>query len=215
MERRNALKNIGLAFGYTVATPTLIGLVHSCQNEKSITWTPSFFNKEQAIVLTQLVDILLPKTDTPSASELNVDVFIDRYANEVMDENEQEFIKMSFNAFNKEALNSADKELAIDLSAEDLEASLAKALKVDEQQKELNKEAMEAYMEAKIKGEEIVLDDKVAAATFASNLRNITIWAYKTSEYIGEEVLAYLPVPGEYVPCGDLEELTGGKAWSI
>ena len=215
MERRNALKNIGLAFGYTVATPTLIGLVQSCQNEKSITWTPSFFNKEQAIVLTQLVDILLPKTDTPSASELNVDVFIDRYANEVMDENEQEFIKMSFNAFNKEALNSADKELAIDLSAEDLEASLAKALKVDEQQKELNEEAMEAYMEAKIKGEEIVLDDKVAAATFASNLRNITIWAYKTSEYIGEEVLAYLPVPGEYVPCGDLEELTGGKAWSI
>ncbi|WP_276389182.1 gluconate 2-dehydrogenase subunit 3 family protein [Eudoraea chungangensis] len=215
MERRNALKNIGLAFGYTVATPTLIGLVQSCQNEKSITWTPSFFNKEQAIVLTQLVDILLPKTDTPSASELNVDVFIDRYANEVMDENEQEFIKMAFNAFNKEALNSAGKELAIDLSSEDLEASLAKTLKVDKQQKELNEEALEAYMEAKIKGEEIVLDDNVAAASFASNLRNITIWAYKTSEYIGEEVLAYLPVPGEYVPCGDLEELTGGKAWSI
>ena len=92
MDRRIALKNMGLAFGYTVATPTLIGLMQSCQNEKSINWTPSFFTKDQALALTQLVDIILPKTDTPSASEVKVDVFIDRYANEVMDENTQEFI---------------------------------------------------------------------------------------------------------------------------
>ncbi|MEJ2163444.1 MAG: gluconate 2-dehydrogenase subunit 3 family protein, partial [Robiginitalea sp.] len=39
--------------------------------------------------------------------------------------------------------------------------------------------------------------------------------AYKTTEYIGEEILAYLPVPGEYIGCGDLDELTGGKAWSL
>jgi len=43
----------------------------------------------------------------------------------------------------------------------------------------------------------------------------MTIWGYKTSEYIGEEVLAYLPVPGSYVACGDVQELSGGKAWSI
>jgi hypothetical protein len=48
-----------------------------------------------------------------------------------------------------------------------------------------------------------------------SSLRGLTIWGFKTSEFIGEEVLAYLPVPGEYIGCGDLQELTGGKAWSI
>ncbi len=67
-------------------------------------------------------------------------------------------------------------------------------------------------MEAKIQGENIDLNENVAISAFATNLRNMTIWAYKTSEYIGEEVLAYLPVPGEYIPCGDLEELTGGKS---
>jgi len=42
----------------------------------------------------------------------------------------------------------------------------------------------------------------------------MTISAYKGSEYIGENVLAYLPVPGEYIACDDLQTLTGGKAWS-
>ena len=123
MERRNALKNIGLAFGYTVATPTLIGLVQSCQNEKSINWTPNFFNKDQAIVLTQLVDIILPKTDTPSATEVKVDIFIDRYSDEVMSVEDQKFSKMLFNAFNKYALDLAGKELVIDLSLEELETA--------------------------------------------------------------------------------------------
>ncbi len=57
--------------------------------------------------------------------------------------------------------------------------------------------------------------DEVVSYSFAKNLRDMTIWGYKTSEYIGEEVLAYLPVPGEYIGCGDLNELTGGKDWSL
>jgi len=31
MERRSALKNMGMVFGYAVATPTLLGLVQSCK----------------------------------------------------------------------------------------------------------------------------------------------------------------------------------------
>ena len=43
----------------------------------------------------------------------------------------------------------------------------------------------------------------------------MTIMGYKTTEYIGENVLAYQPIPGEYIACGDLDELTGGKTYSI
>jgi hypothetical protein len=64
-------------------------------------------------------------------------------------------------------------------------------------------------------GGEAELDDDVACYAFAGNVRNMAIWAYKSSQYIGEEVLAYLPIPGEYIGCGDVNELTGGKAWSL
>ncbi|MDA0950815.1 MAG: gluconate 2-dehydrogenase subunit 3 family protein, partial [Bacteroidetes bacterium] len=47
-----------------------------------------------------------------------------------------------------------------------------------------------------------------------AQFRGMVIDAYKSSEYVGENVLAYLPVPGEYVACDDLETLTGGVAWA-
>mgnify|MGYP007000403417 len=50
---------------------------------------------------------------------------------------------------------------------------------------------------------------------FVFQLRSMTINAFKTNEYIGEKVLAYLPIPGQYNGCVDLNETTGGKAWSI
>ncbi|MGB3149984.1 MAG: gluconate 2-dehydrogenase subunit 3 family protein, partial [Maribacter sp.] len=64
MDRRKALKNMGLALGYTVATPTLISLMQSCKGEPAVVWTPDFFTADEGSAVTKLVDIILPKTDT-------------------------------------------------------------------------------------------------------------------------------------------------------
>lgn len=215
MDRRKALKNMGLAMGYTVATPTLIGIMQSCKGEPIMEWTPDFFSKEQGTVLTKLVDIILPKTDTPSASEVQVNIFIDRFINEVADKEQQDFTKMAMGRFLEKATKAAGKEKVIDLSVEELENTLASTLKISKEQEEKNNESIQAYQMAMKDGKEALLDDEVASHAFASNLRGMTIMGYKTSEYIGEEVLAYLPVPGQYIGCGDLQELTGGKAWSL
>ena len=66
MDRRKALKYMGQALGYYVATPTLIGMVQSCKNDKASEWTPDFLTPDEGEALTKLVDIILPKTDTPS-----------------------------------------------------------------------------------------------------------------------------------------------------
>ena len=215
MDRRKALRSMGLAMGYTVATPTLISLMQSCKGEPVLEWTPDFFSKEQGGVLTTLVDIILPKTDTPSASEVQVNLFIDRFANEVMDKEQQDFFKMTMDRFVGKALKDGGKEKATDLAAEDLEKTLAAALKVTKDDQIQMFETINSYNEAIAKGETATLEDNIAHFAFANNLRGMTIWGYKTSEFVGEEVLEYLPVPGEYIPCGDLQELTGGKAWSI
>lgn len=38
---------------------------------------------------------------------------------------------------------------------------------------------------------------------------------FKTNEFIGENVMAYAPIPGQQKGCVDLMETTGGKAWSL
>lgn len=215
MDRRKALKNMGLAMGYTVATPTLISLMQSCKGEPAAVWTPDFFTIDEGSAVTKLVDIILPKTDTPSASEVNVHLFIDKFANEVMEKEQQDFVRMSMNKFMDKVLANSGKEQIKDITTEDLEPVLAAALKVSNEDKVTNMKMINTYNKAVAAGEEAQLDDTVSRFAFADNLRGMTIWGYKTSEYVGEEVLAYLPVPGEYIGCADTQELTGGKAWSL
>ena len=215
MDRRIALKRMGMALGYTVATPTLISIVQSCKQEQGMDWTPDFFSKGEGSVITHLVDIILPKTDTPSATEVQVHLFLDRFMNQVPPKEEQDFFKMVTNVFVEKALSDSGKENAEDLDAEDLEPLLASTLQVTKEQEKAHQEALEAFMEAMTTGDgSAQLSDEAARYVFANNLREATIWSYKTSEYIAEQVLAYLPVPGEYIGCGDVNELTGGKAWS-
>ena len=49
---------------------------------------------------------------------------------------------------------------------------------------------------------------------FLGGIKWMTINAYRNSEQVGENVLVYDPIPAQYY-CGDLQELTGGKSYSL
>lgn len=217
MERRSALKNMGMAFGYAVATPTLLSLLQSCKDKPAFAeWTPSFLNKEQGYAMAQTLDVILPKTDTPSATEMNVHTFIDAYLDEVMPLEQRDFVIMKMNKFYDKVLADSGKESLMDIEPADIEPALQTYLrKRSKEEEEAHSEAIMAYTEAVREGGQGSLDDDIASFSFANDLRDLGTWAYKSSEYVGEEVLAYAPIPGEYIPCGDLETLTGGKAWSL
>ncbi len=216
MERRSALKNMGMAFGYAVATPTLLSLLQGCKDRPAYAeWAPSFLGREQGQALATTLDVILPRTDTPSATEVNVHAFIDSYLDEVMPLDQRDFVMMKMEKFYDRALEGSGKENLAELGAEDIEPVLATYLrKRTDEEEQAHNEAVMDYMQAIMQGGEATLDDEVARYTFANELRDLATWAYKSSEKVGEEVLAYLPVPGEYIPCGDLDTLTGGKAWS-
>jgi len=215
MNRRKALSSMGLALGYAVATPTLLGLMHSCTSEASIGWQPSFFSVPEGEIVLKLVDIILPKTATPAASEVQAHIFIDKFINETMNAQEQAFIKRAMQSFNSKALEAAGKKDLEEVTAVALEDTLALCLKVSKEEQTAYFETITKYKEVITQNKKASLDEGTAMFAFAHNLRGLTILAYKTSEYIGEEVLSYLPVPGEYIACGDVQELTGGKAWSL
>lgn len=216
MERRSALKNMGLAFGYAVATPTLLSLLQSCKDKPAYAeWVPGFLSKEQGYALAQTLDVILPKTDTPSATEVNVHAFIDSYLDEVMPLDQREFVMMKMERFYDKVLADSGKENLMDIGAEDIEPALQTYLrKRTDEEEQAHTEAIMNYMQAVMAGGEATLDDEIARYSFANDLRDLATWAYKSSEYVGENVLAYAPIPGEYIPCGDLETLTGGKAWA-
>ena len=216
MERRTALKNMGMAFGYTVAAPTLLGLVQSCNSKKVLDWTPDFLTKDEGVAIHTLVDVILPKTDTPSATEVNVHVFIDQFAHTALPQENKDFLKMGMDKFLGKILADTQKESLAELNEEDFVPALSTYLKKRTKDvEEAHDKAIGEYFMAIEENGSAVLDDEIARYMFANSLRDISVWAYKSSEFVGEEVLAYLPIPGEYVPCEDLDTLTQGKAWSL
>ena len=48
-----------------------------------------------------------------------------------------------------------------------------------------------------------------------NNIKWMSINAYIITEHIGENVLAYDPIPGYQKGCITVNEATGGKAWSL
>lgn len=224
MDRRIALKNMGLVLGYTVATPTIISLMQSCRQEAGPDWVPSFFSPGEGAVLRELADIILPKTDTPSASELGVHAFIDGYLNEVSSIEERDFFKKCMETFLNTALTETGKEAPENLLAEEIEQFFVSSLAISDGEKDKIDDLLEYFpkilsndiVKEVVQGDPMVqLNDGMYRYAFASHFRDAVIKAYKTSEYIGEEVLAYLQIPGGYIGCGDLDELSGGRAWSL
>lgn len=198
MQRREVLKNLGLATGFFVATPTIISLLQSCTSEAK-TWIPEFLSIDEGVVLTNLADIFIPKTDIPSATEINVPQFIDKYIKEVLDDESQAQVKTALGTII--SILKPDAETKIEQVTQDgYKALLDNYMLLED---EIDQER-EADLEAKV----------MTKSEFLNNLKWMTINAYKTSEEIGKNVLAYDPVPGAYI-CGDLQELTGGKSWSL
>lgn len=192
MDRRKALKGLGLSLGYVIATPSVISILQSCKNDPQISWTPQFFSSNESFVLEKLIDLILPKTnDLPSALDVNIPQFIDAYVNEVSSKAEQEKLKKGIATISESLSKSANNEA--------FKSLLTKYLKADQKDKE-------AFFENE--------DDTLVLETLI-NLRTMTIWTYKTSEKAGEEILAYDPIPGDFLGCISLEETTKGKAWSL
>jgi hypothetical protein len=199
MKRRDALKNLGLAAGFALTAPSILGLLQSCTNTE-LTWTPIYFTNDEKEVVVNLVDILLPKTeDTPSATEVNVPQFIDKYIAEVLETEDQEFIRNSFTAIIA-TLKPTTKTNIKDVTTAQYTALLDVHLLVKgdvDKDRLLNLEALQPT-----KNE------------FLNHLKYLTITAYVTAEEIGENVLMYDPIPTAYYS-GDLQEISGGKSSSL
>lgn len=217
MNRREALKKLGLSFGFLVGAPTAVSILQGCSNSGSTAGAATqFFTDVEKDVITRIVDIILPATaDTPSASEVNVPEFIDQYVNEVVSLEEQDRTREYLGKFIEELKTDKGNPDASSFSEDDIRPYVAESLEKSPEEEQEIYEKISNYTQAKQNGESVDLFAEVANFALMTNLRSMAIWSYKTSQTVGEEILAYEPIPGRQEGCVDLEEATGGRAWSL
>jgi hypothetical protein len=99
MDRRKALQRTGLLAGATVLMPSMLSLFQSCKKENRLDWQPAFLKEEEAKTISALVDMILPRTETPGALDVKADMFIDKVFAETYDTAGQENIRAEIAAF--------------------------------------------------------------------------------------------------------------------
>lgn len=193
MNRRQILQYTAWITGSAVSAPLAGAILSGCSEAPAPTTdTPDsdlpllhYFAPEPFQRLTQLVDVILPRTDTPSATDVNVHTTIDSMLGRVMDSSYQAQFREMWLAL----LAHLDRHDFAGLDSEQQAALLSDL--------ELNEDVSLA-----------------TARQGLVELKQQTIAYYLTTEAVAEKHLNYLPIPGKYDPCITVESVNN-KAWAI
>lgn len=197
MDRRKALKSAGVLAGASLAVPSLLSLLQACKDTPRTEWQPLFFTEKEARLVGALADTILPRTETPGALDVKVDLFIDTLVAKAYPPQGQESFRAELERFDSVCLGVNGAVFA-DLDAEERSKVL---IRYEKQAGKFNRGVWgTAVGEQKPVG-------------FYRSFKSLVIWAYFSSEEIGENVLSYDPIPGAYHGCIPLSDV--GNRWSL
>ena len=189
MNRREAFKRTALALGYTISAPTVTLLFNKCKGKTTPLAPTVFLSEAQARLVDEISECLLPKTDTPGAKDIQVFRFVDLMLKQVLDVEEQSKFTSGLESFDEQCQQEQGQSFT-DCSKE--------------QQNEFMQSWINSFAED---------PDNSHASEFFKQFKKLALLAYFTSEEVGENVLGYNPIPGNYEGCLPLEEEQ--KIWSL
>jgi hypothetical protein len=135
-------------------------------------------------LVTAIAERILPRTDTPGATDVGVPAFVDLMLGKYSTENERQIFTVGLDQVNAASL-AAHARPFVNISAEQQDAILMK-IAVASQKKE---------------------------KTFFHQMKELTVVGYFTSETVGRTVLHYDPVPGRFQGCVPISEV-GNVLWT-
>jgi gluconate 2-dehydrogenase gamma chain len=193
MDRREALKRTAWIMGGVVSAPAIMGVLKGCAAKPTIDWKPVFLSEDQGILVSQVAEIIIPKTDTPGAKETGVPGFIDLMLKDVYSKEDQDHFLAGLKEFD-EAAKKEYSDSFIDLSSEDQTAFV----------KKIHDAAVEAELAT----------TPAPKRPFILMAKELTMLGFFTSEPGATQVLQYIAVPGSYKGCIPLSEAGNGKTWA-
>ncbi|KAA5548847.1 gluconate 2-dehydrogenase subunit 3 family protein [Adhaeribacter rhizoryzae] len=172
MKRRTALKSLALVMGGTIALPAWAKAWNADILSSNSNWLVS---PDQQALLAEIVETIIPATNTPGAKDLGVHRFILTMLTDCYEKSAQ-------NRF-VEGLKELDETVRASYGKSFVTCTPAQRLEILKAREEVAK---------------ILPPEKEPFFPF---LKNITIQGYLNSEYVMREVYKYELVPGRYNGC--------------
>jgi hypothetical protein len=199
MKRRDALGRVALLMGGTLSAPTLLAFLEGCKSTSESSSAIAFpFSPERKALVSEIAEIIIPKTDTPGAKEAKVGEFIELMIKDCYVGKDQESFNKGLEELEKKDFIKADaaKQTAM---LKELEAATKTELDKAVVEKKKYTEAGKEYTDA--------------PTPFFRLFKELTLLGYFTSEAGATLALDYVPVPGRYDGCIDLKPEQ--KSWAM
>lgn len=197
MNRREVLRYTAWITGSAISASLASAILSGCSEQTTDpsklkeTGTPPstsllhFFTPEQFALVGLLADAILPRTDSPSATDVKVHTTLDSMLGQVFDSAYQTTFKTQWLAL--ESYLNQQQFLQLSPTAQ-----------------------VETLQSLELSKSEEAASAKKALVEFKQQV----IAYYLTTEEIGEKFLNYLPIPGFYKPCISVDEVNN-KAWAL
>lgn len=204
MERREALKNMGFGSMALFTSTALFGALQGCSSAPEVNWLPAAMTAAEAAQLEKFCEAVLPKTDTPGATEAGVAKHLDEAMANVYESEDVDFMKRGLAAFVKNY--DANHGSYNKATTEELTAVINQYAKKYSDDQALMQRFRQGY------GEGVEKTDEWLETFFVTNAVDATFWSYFTSELVGETVMRYDPIPQVYEGCIPYEK--GQRDWA-
>lgn len=192
INRREALRRAALLMGAALSAPAISGVLSGCSAKPVIDWKPEFLTGDQGILISEVSEIIIPRTDTPGAKEVGVPAFIDKMLKDVYSKEDQERFLNGLKEFDDNAKKETGDSF-IEMAADDQVAYVTKVHKA---------------------GVEQIRSAPTDPKPFIMMVKELTLLGYFTSEVGATQVLQYVAVPGAYKGCVPLSQAGNGKTWA-
>lgn len=177
MNRRDALKKTVAFTGMAISSSVGSGFLSGCQPTGDPEWQPKFLTIDQVNLVSSIIDVILPKTETPGALELHVPEFIDLMLFDNFSKEEQGKFLEEIKVFDKKIRESYSNGFD-QINLKDKE----KILTTEED------ESMKVFSQSYQK-------------SFYLILKELSLLGYFSSEFVMNNLLNYHPVAGRYDGC--------------
>ena len=184
MKRREAIKKTGWILKSAVFTPTLVSAIPACPQKVQDAIDLQVLDIEQFELCNAIGDVILPKTESPSASEVKVVEFMDVLLKDVFDQETVDSFLSGLQQFDQDCQQETGN-LFIKLSAEDQSDYL----------ESVDSKIMAASYDAEV--------------PFYYTFKRLCITIYYSSEEGVKQNMDYQPVPGPFQ--GDVKLQAGEK----
>ncbi len=199
MKRRDALGRVALLMGGTLSAPTMLAFLEGCKSSTESSSAMTFpFSADRKALVSEVAEIIIPKTDTPGAKDAKVGEFIEMMLKDCYAAKDQE-------SFNKGLAELEGKDF--------LKAKPEEQTKILKEMEANAKDELAKAGEEKKKYTEAGKEYTDAGVPFFRLMKELTLLGYFTSEPGATQALEYVAVPGRYDGCIDLKP--GQKNWAM